>query len=112
LNVAHHEIDISNPKGNLKSAGFTVEERAGFTKFLESGWTDSFRSLYPKLVKYSYFNARSDARKQNKGWRLDYFVMNNECMKAVKDSTINNDIFGSDHCPIELFFEWIEALIS
>lgn len=103
LNVAHHEIDISNPKGNLRSAGFTVEEREEFTKLLETGFVDSFRELYPKEVKYSYWSMRSNARASNKGWRLDYFVVNKDCFdKGVKDSQINNNIHGSDHCPIEL----------
>ena len=103
LNVAHHEIDISNPKGNLKSAGFTVEEREEFTNLLKTGWVDSFRELYPKEVKYSYWSMRSNARASNKGWRLDYFVVDSEGFKkGVKDSVINNTVFGSDHCPIEL----------
>lgn len=103
LNVAHHEIDISNPKGNLRSAGFTVEEREQFTKLLDTGFVDSFRKLYPKEVKYSYWSMRSNARASNKGWRLDYFVVNQECFdKGVKDSLINNTVYGSDHCPIEL----------
>lgn len=103
LNVAHHEIDISNPKGNLRSAGFTVEEREEFTKLLKTGFVDSFRELYPKEVKYSYWSMRSNARASNKGWRLDYFVVDEDCFKkAVQNSEINNTIYGSDHCPIEL----------
>jgi exodeoxyribonuclease III len=103
LNVAHHEIDISNPKGNLKSAGFTVEERDEFTNLLNTGFVDSFRELYPKEVKYSYWSMRSNARATNKGWRLDYFVVDSDGFKkGVQDSIINNDVHGSDHCPIEL----------
>lgn len=103
LNVAHHEIDISNPKGNLRSAGFTIEERNEFTKLLDMGFVDTFRKLYPKEIKYSYWSMRSAARKENKGWRLDYFITNPELFeKGVKDSKINNEIMGSDHCPIEL----------
>lgn len=100
--MAHHEIDIFNPKGNLKSAGFTVEERESFTKYLDGGWTDTFRKLYPKQAKYSYWNVRSGARAKNQGWRLDYFIIDNEGFQGVADSMINNDIQGSDHCPIEL----------
>jgi exodeoxyribonuclease III len=104
LNVAHHEIDIANPAGNKRSAGFTVEERAEFTKLLDLGFVDTFRNLYPKVVKYSYFNMRGSARKDNKGWRLDYFVASKILIEggSVEDSIINNDIFGSDHTPIEL----------
>lgn len=103
LNVAHHEIDIANPKSNLKSAGFTVEERQEFTNLLKTGFVDSFRELYPKEVKYSYWSLRSNARATNKGWRLDYFVIDEDGFKkACQDSQINNSVMGSDHCPIEL----------
>ncbi|KAL4429737.1 hypothetical protein ABPG74_001423 [Tetrahymena malaccensis] len=102
LNVCHQEIDIAKPKGNEKSAGFTKEERAEFTKFLSQGWVDSFRKKYPTKVQYSYWNLRSGARKTNQGWRLDYFVVNEKFYPFIQDSTINNDIMGSDHCPIEL----------
>lgn len=107
LNVAHEEIDISNPKGNLRSAGFTVEERAEFTKLLATGFVDTFRRLHPKEVKYSYWSARSNARKENKGWRLDYFVVDDDLFKkgGVKESEIQNEIMGSDHCPIEITLE-------
>lgn len=102
LNVCHEEIDIAKPKGNEKSAGFTKEEREGFSSFLTQGWTDSFRKKYPTKVQYSYWNLRSGARKINQGWRLDYFVIDDDLYNHVIDSSINNDIFGSDHCPIEL----------
>lgn len=102
LNVAHQDIDIFNPKGNKRSAGFTVEEKAEFTKLLEDGWVDTFRQLHPETVKYSYFSAKSNARQENKGWRLDYFVINKEAQKAVHSSDINEKVFGSDHLPVEL----------
>ena len=102
LNVCHKEIDIAKPKGNEKTAGFTVEERDSFTKFLETGWVDTFRKFYPTTVKYSWWSMRTGGRAKNIGWRLDYFLVSEPSIKHVKDSTINNDIFGSDHCPIEL----------
>lgn len=102
LNVAHQDIDIFNPKGNKRSAGFTAEEKAEFTKLLEDGWVDTFRQLHPETVKYSYFSAKSNARQENKGWRLDYFVINKEAQKAVHSSDINEKVFGSDHLPVEL----------
>ena len=100
--MCHHEIDIAKPKGNEKTAGFTKEEREGFTQFLAGGWVDSFRSLHPKEVKYSYFSARTNARQSNTGWRLDYFVIDEKGLPAVTESLINNEVFGSDHTPIEL----------
>jgi len=93
---------LANPKGNLKSAGFTVEERNSFSKFLKTGWIDTFRNLYPKKVKYSYFSMRTKGREKNSGWRLDYYVVNKKFFPYVQDSDINNDIFGSDHTPVEL----------
>jgi exodeoxyribonuclease III len=105
LNVAHHEIDIDNPKAKKKAAGFTQQERDEFTKLLSDGWVDSFRHLNPDTVKYSYFSAKSDAREQNKGWRLDYFVASKDTMKAVTNSDINSEMFGSDHLPVELLLD-------
>ncbi len=103
LNVAHKEIDIYEPKGHLKSPGFTPEERESFTKFLEFGYLDSFRHLYPKEVKFSYFTARQKTYKdQNKGWRLDYFVINQNALERLVDSEILYDFEGSDHIPIKL----------
>ena len=102
LNVAHKEIDISNPKGNTRSAGFTIEERNEFTKLLDMGFIDSFRELHPKEIKYTYWNMRSKAREENKGWRLDYFVTTNTLLPAIEDSNAMKDIMGSDHCPIIL----------
>lgn len=102
LNVCHKEIDIAKPKGNEKTAGFTIEERESFTKFLATGWVDTFRKFYPDLVKYSWWSMRTGGRAKNIGWRLDYFLVDDKSAALVKDSQINNDIFGSDHCPIEL----------
>lgn len=103
LNVAHMEIDIWNAKGNKKSAGFTEEERNEFTNFLKLGFVDSFRKLHPKEVKYSYWNLRSNARAENKGWRLDYFAVSEALMDAVDESDMINNVMGSDHCPLKLF---------
>lgn len=100
--MAHKDIDIFSPKTNKRSAGFTAEEKAEFTKFLDGGWVDTFRELHPETVKYSYFNVKTNARAENKGWRLDYFVINKEAFKAVVDSDINDKVYGSDHLPVEL----------
>lgn len=102
LNVAHQEIDLFNPKGSKKTAGFTIEERTEFGKLLEDGWVDSFRHLHPDTVKYSYFNVKTNARAENKGWRIDYFVASQEAMKAITASDINDLVTGSDHLPVEL----------
>ena len=102
LNVAHEEIDIKNPKANRGKAGFSDEERAKMTELLSSGFSDSFRTLYPDTVLYSWWSYRFHARENNAGWRLDYFIVSNRLMEKVSDSKIHTDIFGSDHCPIEL----------
>ena len=100
LNVAHGEIDLKNPKTNHFSAGFSDEERGKFTDLLKSGFTDSFRALYPTEVKYSWWSYMMNARAKNVGWRIDYFVVSNRIFNKVKDSFILNDIYGSDHCPV------------
>jgi exodeoxyribonuclease III len=106
LNVAHKEIDIYSVKGHEKSAGFTKEERESFNNFLESGYIDTFRYLYPKEVKFSYFSARRVTNKaENKGWRLDYFVINVESRENLVDSNILNEYSGSDHTPIKLVYK-------
>ena len=96
LNVAHHEIDIYNPKGKDKSAGFTKEERESFGKFIDQGFVDSFRFFYPGKTKYSYWNLRSGARAKNQGWRLDYFVISESILSSsdvkMVDSCINNEL--------------------
>lgn len=102
LNVAHEEIDIKNPKTNIHNAGFTIEEREAFSNLLNNGFIDTFRNLYPTTVKYSWWSYRFNARKNNAGWRIDYFVVSKDFISHVKDSKILNDIYGSDHCPIEL----------
>lgn len=103
LNVAHEEIDIKNPKTNHKNAGFSDEERAKMTLLLEQGFTDTFRHFYPDLAEvYSWWSYRFKAREKNAGWRIDYFITSNRLTPALTDAKIHTDIFGSDHCPIEL----------
>ncbi len=102
LNVAHNEIDLKNPKSNVGNAGFSDEERGKFTELLGAGFADSFRTLYPERVEYSWWSYRFKAREKNIGWRIDYFVVSERLMKRVKDSLIYTDILGSDHCPIGL----------
>ena len=102
LNVAHEEIDIKNPKSNRRNAGFTDEERAAFSNLLSNGFRDTYRSLYPDKVEYSWWSYRFQARQKNAGWRIDYFVVSNRLMDRVEDSRIHTDILGSDHCPVEL----------
>ena len=106
LNVAHTEIDLKNPKTNRMNAGFTDEERAKFGALLESGFTDTFRLLYPDAEGvYSWWSYRFHAREKNAGWRIDYFLVSDRLRDAVKQATIRADIFGSDHCPVGLELE-------
>ena len=100
LNVAHNEIDLKNPKSNHHSAGFSDEERGKFTELLASGFADSYRSLYPDKVEYSWWSYMMKAREKNVGWRIDYFVVSNRILNKVKDSFILTDVMGSDHCPV------------
>lgn len=100
LNVAHKEIDIKNPKTNLRNAGFTIEEREDFSRLLSRGFTDSFRALYPEEIKYSWWSYKFRAREKNTGWRIDYFVVSNRIMSQIKDAFILTDVMGSDHCPV------------
>ena len=102
LNVAHEEIDIKNPKTNRHNAGFTDEERQKFTQLLQRGFRDTFRTLHPDEVTYSWWSYRFQARQKNAGWRIDYFVVSNRLMEHVEGAAIHTDIFGSDHCPVEL----------
>ena len=102
LNVAHEPIDIKNPKQNEHNSGYTIEERNKFSKLLNSGYLDTFRFLYPDTTKYSWWSYRFNARKNNAGWRIDYFIISNSLKDKLIDSKILNDIYGSDHCPIEL----------
>ena len=105
LNVAHKEIDLKNPKSNRQSAGFSDEERAKFTELLASGFTDTFRSLYPDKVEYSWWSYMFSARAKNVGWRIDYFVVSNCLFERVKDSFILTSVLGSDHCPVGIILE-------
>lgn len=106
LNVAHNEIDLKNPKSNSGNAGFSDEERGKFSQLLESGFSDSFRTLYPeKTGAYSWWSYRFNARKNNAGWRIDYFIVSERLMEKVKDSIIYSEIMGSDHCPVGLIVE-------
>ena len=103
LNVAHNEIDLKNPKSNKGNAGFTDEEREKMTELLTSGFVDSFRYLYPdKENEYSWWSYMGRAREKNVGWRIDYFIVSERIKDKIKDSKIHQDIFGSDHCPVEL----------
>lgn len=103
MNVAHEEIDLKNPKTNRRNAGFTDEERQKFTTLLSSGFTDTFRYLYPDLEgAYSWWSYRFRAREKNAGWRIDYFVVSNRLADKIKSVSIHNEIYGSDHCPVEL----------
>ena len=103
LNVAHNEIDLKNPSSNHHNAGFSDEERQSFTKLLEAGFTDTFRYLHPDTTEaYSWWSYRFNSRSRNAGWRIDYFLVSDSIKDKVEDSKIRNDVFGSDHCPVEL----------
>ncbi len=103
LNVAHNEIDLKNPKTNRKNAGFTDEERAKMTELLNSGFIDTFRYKYPEVEgKYSWWSYMFHAREKNAGWRIDYFIVSESLKDKIEDAKILDDIYGSDHCPIEL----------
>ena len=106
LNVAHKEIDLKNPKTNRKNPGFTDEERACFTRLMENGFVDTFRYFYPDMTDiYSWWSYRFHAREKNAGWRIDYFVVSEALTKNLKDAKIHTEIFGSDHCPVELVID-------
>lgn len=103
LNVAHEEIDLKNPKTNRKNAGFSDEERAKMTTLLNSGFTDTFRYFYPdKEGIYSWWSYRFKAREKNAGWRIDYFITSKRMNDKLTGAKIHTDVFGSDHCPVEL----------
>ena len=102
LNVAHKEIDLKNPKTNRRNPGFTDEEREKFSQWLDSGFTDTFRFLYPEQVTYSWWSYRFRAREKNTGWRIDYFVVSSRINDQIADAKIHTEIMGSDHCPVEL----------
>ena len=105
LNVAHEEIDLKNPKTNRQNAGFTDEERQQFTQLLSSGFIDTFRTLYPEQVTYSWWSYRFQARQKNAGWRIDYFVTSERLRDRIADAKIHTEIMGSDHCPVELLLK-------
>lgn len=106
LNVAHEEIDLKNPKSNRGNAGFSDEEREKFSQLLAAGFTDSFRHLYPDVEgAYSWWSYRFQARAKNAGWRIDYFVVSDYIKDKIIDSKIHPEIFGSDHCPVELLVD-------
>ncbi|MCI5901008.1 MAG: exodeoxyribonuclease III [Blautia sp.] len=103
MNVAHREIDLKNPKTNRMNAGFTDEERACFTRLLDSGFIDTFRYFYPDAEgKYSWWSYRFRAREKNAGWRIDYFIVSPSLKEKLRKADIHADIMGSDHCPVEL----------
>ena len=102
LNVAHNPIDLKNPKANEQNAGYSIQERTKFSELLQSGFIDTFRYLYPTKVEYSWWSYRFNARANNAGWRIDYFIVSDSLKNNVIDSKIHTDIYGSDHCPVEL----------
>ena len=100
LNVAHEEIDLKNPKSNHHSAGFSDEERGKFTALLSSGFKDTYRTLYPDKIEYSWWSYMMKAREKNVGWRIDYFVVSDRIFDNIRDSYILTNVMGSDHCPV------------
>jgi exodeoxyribonuclease-3 len=102
LNVAHNPIDLKNPKANTHNAGFTIEERTAFNTLLSTGLVDTYRYLYPENVKYSWWSYMFNARKNNAGWRIDYYLVSEEIKDKIIDAEIHNEVFGSDHCPVSL----------
>jgi len=102
MNVAHEEIDIKSPKTNRHNAGFTDEERTKMTQFLGAGFIDTFRTLHPDEVTYSWWSYRFHAREKNAGWRIDYFLTSERLRERVAEANIHTDVMGSDHCPVEL----------
>ena len=102
MNVAHQEIDLKNPKTNRRNAGFTDEEREKMTQLLNNGFIDTFRTLYPEQVTYSWWSYRFRAREKNTGWRIDYFLISERLRDRLVDAKIHTETMGSDHCPIEI----------
>ena len=105
MNVAHQEIDLKNPKTNHKNAGFTDEEREKMTQLLSNGFIDTFRTLYPEQVTYSWWSYRFRAREKNTGWRIDYFLISERLKDRLEDAKIHTEIMGSDHCPVEIILK-------
>ncbi|EJX07440.1 AP endonuclease, family 1 [gut metagenome] len=107
LNVAHQEIDLKNPKTNRRNAGFTDEEREKFSRLLDAGFTDTFRHFYPDTKEaYSWWSYRFKAREKNAGWRIDYFLASKRLNEKLTGASIHNEIYGSDHCPVEVTVEF------
>lgn len=102
MNVAHQEIDLKNPKTNRRNAGFTDEEREKMTELLNNGFIDTFRTLYPEQVTYSWWSYRFRAREKNTGWRIDYFLISERLRDRLIDAKIHTETMGSDHCPVEI----------
>lgn len=102
LNVAHNPIDLKNPKSNTHNAGFTIEERTAFNRLLSTGLVDTFRYLYPDTIKYSWWSYMFNARKNNAGWRIDYYLVSEKIKDKIINAEIHNEIMGSDHCPVSL----------
>jgi exodeoxyribonuclease-3 len=102
LNVAHTPMDIKNPQANVRNAGFTIEERTKLTALLNSGFVDTFRYIYPNVIKYSWWSYRFNARANNAGWRIDYFLVSERIKNNILDAEIDTEIYGSDHCPVKL----------
>ena len=106
LNVAHQEIDIKNPKSSRMNAGFTDQEREKMTRLLNAGFVDTFRALHPdETGAYSWWSYRFHARENNAGWRIDYFIVSESLREHVREAAIHPEIFGSDHCPVELVLD-------
>lgn len=105
MNVAHKEIDLKNPKTNHQNPGFTDEERSKFSALLASGFTDSYRFLFPEKIEYSWWSYRMKAREKNVGWRIDYFLVSNRLQQSIADASILTHVMGSDHCPVELILK-------
>ena len=102
LNVAHNPIDLKNPKANEQNAGYSIQERTKFSELLNAGFIDTYRYLYPEKIEYSWWSYRFNARANNAGWRIDYFIVSNTIKDKIVDSKIHTSIYGSDHCPVEL----------
>jgi exodeoxyribonuclease III len=105
FNTAHEEIDLANPESNKENTGFLPEEREWIDKYLDHGFVDAYRQLYPDKIEYTYWTYRFNSRARNVGWRLDYFLVSDGLMDRVKDVEIHSNIIGSDHCPVSLILE-------
>lgn len=105
LNVAHEEIDLKNPKTNHENPGFSDAERAAMTALLDRGFLDTFRTLHPEQIQYSWWSYRFSAREKNVGWRIDYFICSARMAPRISSAEIHNEIYGSDHCPVSIDFE-------